>query len=169
MKNSLSVLFYLRKSKVAEYEKAPIYIRITVNGRRVDLATHQFIESERWDSQHGCLKGTKEDARTINTDLDNKRSSILKIFTQLETAGKPITAEIIRNHFLGKTINRHSLIEVFQLFNKQLEAKVGHGYSYSTLEKYTATCQKVENFIKYQYHRTDLFLDELDYQFIANY
>lgn len=115
MKNSLSILFYLRKSKVAENEEAPIYMRITVNGRRVDLATHQFIESERWDSQHGCIKGTKEDARTINISLDNKRSQVLKIFTQLETIGKTITAEIIRNHFLGKMINPAAIVYVCKL------------------------------------------------------
>jgi len=169
MKNSLSILFYLRKSKVPENEKAPIYIRITVNGSRVDLATHQFIESDRWDSQHGCIKGTKEDARTINTSLDNKRSHVLKIFTQLETTDKTITAEIIRNHFLGKMINRHSLVEVFKLYNKQLAAKVGQGYAKGTLTKYTATCNKVEGFIQFQFKRSDVFLDELDYQFITNY
>ncbi len=169
MKNSLSILFYLRRSKVPENEKAPIYMRITVNGRRVDLATHQFIEAERWDSQHGCIKGTKEDARTINTSLDNKRSHVLKIFTQLETTGKTITAEIIRNHFLGKMINRHSLVEVFKLYNKQLAAKVGQGYAKGTLTKYTATCNKVEGFIRFQFKRSDVFLDELDYQFITNY
>jgi site-specific recombinase XerD len=148
---------------------SPIYLRITVNGNRIDLTTHLFIESERWDSQHGCIKGTKEDARTINTSLDNKRSQVLKIFTQLETTGKPITAETIRNQFLGKSINRHSLVDVFKLYNKQLAAKVGQGYSKGTLTKYTATCNKVEGFIRFQFKRSDVFLDELDYQFITNY
>jgi len=76
---------------------------------------------------------------------------------------------VIRNTLTGKSKNRRALVEVFTLFNKQLEAKVGHGYSYGTLEKYQATCQKVEKYIRDQYHRSDLFLDELDFQFITNY
>jgi len=39
MENSISVLFYLRKSKAQENAPAPIYMRITVNGGRVDFTT----------------------------------------------------------------------------------------------------------------------------------
>jgi len=169
MENNLSVLFYLRKSKAKEKSEAPVYMRITLNGNRVDMATHQFSLAEKWDSKHGYIKGPKEETRIINTALENLRSKVLKIFNQLEAGGKPVSAEIIRNTLTGKSKNRHALVEVFTLFNKQLEAKVGHGYSYGTLEKYQATCQKVEKYIRDQYHRSDLFLDELDFQFITNY
>ena len=169
MENNLSVLFYLRKSKAKEKSEAPVYMRITLNGNRVDMATHQFSLAEKWDAKHGYVKGPKEETRIINTALENLRSKVLKIFNQLEAGGKPVSAEIIRNTLTGKSKNRHALVEVFTLFNKQLEAKVGHGYSYGTLEKYQATCQKVEKYIRDQYHRSDLFLDELDFQFITNY
>ena len=169
MENSLSILFYLRKSKANKNAESPVYLRVTVNGRRVDMATNKSTTEDKWDSQSGCVKGTKEESRVINTHLDSLRTKVLKIYNQLDSVGKPITSEIIRNSLSGKGINRHSLVEVFKLYNKQLQAKVGHGYAFGTLEKYTATCQKVENFIKYQYKRSDLFLDELDYQFITNY
>jgi site-specific recombinase XerD len=169
MENSISVLFYLRKSIIRKKTEAPIYMRITVNGSRVDLSTHQFTLDDKWDVKHGQVKGPKSETHSVNNTLDNLRSKVNKIFTQLETMGKPITAEIIRNTLEGKSINRRSLIEVFKLHNEQLQAKVGHGHAYGTLEKYTATCNKVKNFIKFQYNRSDLFLDELDYQFIANY
>ena len=169
MENNLSILFYLRKSMARNNTEAPIYMRITVNGNRVDLSTHQFALQAKWDVKHGYLKGPKTDTRITNTALDNLRSKVLKIYNQLEVAGKQVTAELIRNALVGKTINRRGLVEVFKLYNYQLESKVGHGYSYGTLEKYKATCQKVENYIRYQYNRSDLFLDELDYQFITNY
>jgi len=169
MENTVSVLFYLRKSKAKEKSEAPIYIRITVNGSRVDLATHKFSLSDKWDVKHGLIKGPKSETHDVNNSLDNLRSKVNRIVIQLETIGKPVTAEIIRNILIGKALNRHSLVEVFRLYNKQLEAKVGHGCAFGTLEKYTATCNKVKNFIRYQYNRSDVFLDELDYQFIANY
>ena len=169
MENNLSVLFYLRKSKAKGKSEAPVYMRITLNGNRVDMATHQFTLAEKWDSKHGYVKGPKEETRITNTALENLRSKVLKIYNQLEGAGKPVSAEVIRNTLTGKSKNRRALVEVFTLFNKQLEAKVGHGYSYGTLEKYQATCQKVEKYIRDQYHRSDLFLDELDFQFITNY
>ena len=169
MENNLSVLFYLRKSKAKGKSEAPVYMRITLNGNRVDMATHQFALDEKWDSKHGYVKGPKEETRIINTALENLRAKVLKIYNQLEAAGKPITAELIRNTLTGKSKSRRALVEVFKLFNKQLESRVGHGYSFGTLEKYRATCQKVEKYIRYQYNRSDLFLDELDFQFITNY
>ncbi|MBL6950508.1 MAG: site-specific integrase [Bacteroidales bacterium] len=169
MENNLSILFYLRKSKAKGKSEAPVYMRITLNGNRVDMATHQFALAEKWDSKHGYVKGSKEETRITNTALENLRSKVLKIYNQLEGGGKPVSAEVIRNTLTGKSKNRHALVEVFKLFNNQLEAKVGHGYSYGTLEKYQATCQKVEKYIRDQYNRSDLFLDELDFQFITNY
>ena len=169
MGNTISVLFYLRKSKVQENAPAPIYMRITVNGCRVDLSTHQAALANKWDVKHGLIKGPKSETPTVNNSLDNLRSKVNKIVIQLETTGKPVTAEIIRNILIGKALNRHSLVEVFKLYNEQLEAKVGHGYAFGTFEKYTATCNKVKNFIRHQYNRSDVFLDELVYQFITNY
>jgi site-specific recombinase XerD len=169
MENSISVLFYLRKSIIRKKTEAPIYMRITVNGSRVDLSTHQFTLDDKWDVKHGQVKGPKSETHTVNNTLDNLRSKVNKIFTQLETMGKPITAEIIRNTLEGKSINRRSLVEAFKLYNEQLKPKVGHGYAKATLVKYQVTCNKVEDFIRFQYNRSDVFLDELDYQFTVNF
>jgi hypothetical protein len=116
MENTVSVLFYLRKSKAKEKSEAPVYMRITVNGSRVDLATHQFSLSDKWDVKHGLIQGPKSETHTVNNSLDNLRSKVNRIVIQLETTGKPITAEIIRNILEGKTKNRRSLVEVFQLW-----------------------------------------------------
>ena len=169
MENTISVLFYLRKSKAQEKAPAPIYMRITVNGSRVDLATHQFSLSDKWDVKHGLIKGPKSETHTVNNILDNLRAKVNRIVIQLETTSKPVTAEIIRNILVGKALNRRSLVEVFKLFNEQLKPKVGHGYAKATLVKYQITCKKVEDFIRFQFNRSDVFLDELDYQFTVNF
>jgi len=169
MENTLSVLFYLRKSKAQENAPAPIYMRITVNGSRVDLSTRQVSLADKWDVKHGLIKGPKSETHSVNNILDSLRTKVNKIFTQLETMGKPITAEIIRNTLEGKAINRRSLVEVFKLYNEQLKPKVGHGYAKATLVKYQITCKKVEDFIRFQFNRSDVFLDELDYQFTVNF
>jgi len=169
MKNSLSILFYLRKSKVEENEEAPIYVRITVNGKRVDLATHQFIERGRWDSLHGCIKGNKEDSRTINTHLDNIKSKILKVYTQLETSGKPITAEIIRNSISGHSGANQSLLKVFSLFNNQTKSRIGIDFEAGSFKRYESTYNQISKYLQSEYNRTDIQLEELDYKFISNY
>ena len=42
--NTFSVIFYLRRYKLGKDGKTPIYARITVNGKRSDIAVKRSIE-----------------------------------------------------------------------------------------------------------------------------
>ncbi|HSD14977.1 MAG TPA: Arm DNA-binding domain-containing protein, partial [Flavobacterium sp.] len=44
MKTRITVLFYLRKSKVNAQGQMPIYQRVTIDGQRFDLSTGLYIE-----------------------------------------------------------------------------------------------------------------------------
>lgn len=42
--NTFSVIFYLRRYKTASNGKTPIYARITVDGKRMDISVKRSIE-----------------------------------------------------------------------------------------------------------------------------
>ena len=44
MKTKVSILFYAKKAKAAANGLVPIYTRITINGKRIELSTNRFIE-----------------------------------------------------------------------------------------------------------------------------
>jgi len=48
MKTNFSLLFYMKKQKNYTKGIAPIYMRITVNGKRAESATGRSCEPERW-------------------------------------------------------------------------------------------------------------------------
>lgn len=67
MKTNSTLLFYLKKPN---YVKGvlPIYLRITVDGKRAELCTSRECEPELWNTKAGHMAGTKEEAKTMNTE-----------------------------------------------------------------------------------------------------
>ncbi|MES2112175.1 MAG: Arm DNA-binding domain-containing protein [Bacteroidota bacterium] len=66
MKINFSLLFYMKKPKNYQTGPAPIYLRITVNGKRAETTTNRNCEPDRWNSQAGRANGTKAEIRLLN-------------------------------------------------------------------------------------------------------
>ena len=47
MKQTITVLLFLKTSKINSNGKAPIYVRVTLNGKRSEMSIKQFIEPDR--------------------------------------------------------------------------------------------------------------------------
>jgi len=62
MKNTFSLLFYLKKPKNYVAGAMPIYMRITVDGVPKELSTGKQCEPDRWNAKTLRLDGKKEDA-----------------------------------------------------------------------------------------------------------
>ena len=67
---TLSILFYLRRDKINRRKEAPVYMRITVNGRRAEMATNRFVEPVRWNNEGGYVKGSRTEFKDLNEYLD---------------------------------------------------------------------------------------------------
>ena len=117
MHHSFSIIFWMKRGKADKLGKAPIYARVTINGRRAEISTGQKIDSERWNINTGSVKGNKEEARIINTALDNIRNKIKSIYYDLTERQSIVTADLVKDSFLGKTLEEYSLIQLFQQHN----------------------------------------------------
>ena len=71
MTKNFNILFYLRKDKEDKDGKVPIYARVTVNGKRAEIAIKRYVMSEKWISGSEVVKGNSEEARTINTYINS--------------------------------------------------------------------------------------------------
>ena len=78
MNTSVSILFYIKRAKANNLGVCPIYTRITVNAKRFEFSTNKYINPDKWSSGASKVKGTTEEARTINRHLDYLRNQILE-------------------------------------------------------------------------------------------
>ena len=170
MSYSLTVLNYL---KVAKLDKktglAPIFLRVTIGGQSVEISDKRSWDPTRWETEVGKAKGTKEDARTLNTYLDTLRAKLNKQFNQLLSGDEPVTAELLKNAFLNKVAPSKSIMEVLDYHNAQVAARIGTDYAPATLRRYRVGLKKVKMFMKHQYQRTDMPLDQLNRRFITEF
>ncbi|WP_121811999.1 Arm DNA-binding domain-containing protein [Mucilaginibacter kameinonensis] len=66
MIRTVCINFSLKKSKTLSNRTAPIYLRLTVAGERVEFTTRRYIKPERWNGNSQKMNGTNDEARVFN-------------------------------------------------------------------------------------------------------
>jgi hypothetical protein len=148
MKTTFSLLFYLKRPKNYENGPIPIYLRITVNGKRAETTSGRECLPAIWNSTTGRLRGTKEEVRSSNAYLDNLQTQVYEAHKILTESGDTITAELIKNKLLGKSEKTKMLIAVFKDHNKKVAALVGNEYAAGTLTRYETSLRHTQSFME---------------------
>jgi integrase len=169
MKTNFSLLFYLKKPKNHQNGLVPIYLRITVNGKRAETSTGRECEPTLWNNTAGRFKGTKEEIKSFNAYLDNLQAQVYEAHGQLTEGGGMITAESLKNKLLGKSEKCRMLISLFKDHNKKVSALVGDEYAAGTLERYETSLRHTRSFLEWQYKVSDIDIKQIDHDFITNY
>ena len=76
MKTNFSLLFYLKKQKNYVNGNVPIYMRITVEGNRAEIAINRDCDPKRWNAKGGRAIGSKEEVKALNTHLDQLQNAV---------------------------------------------------------------------------------------------
>lgn len=168
MNQIYSIRFVIKRSNTKN-DKAPVVCRITVNGKRVEISLKKSIEPAKWSSEAGRAKGGSTEARLMNTTIDLISNEIMRNHNQLVMDNKPIDALAIKNSFLGISEKKYTLIETFKYHNARMETLIGIDIEKGTFKKFETVLSKIERFIKKNYLRNDLFLDELNFKFITDF
>ena len=169
MDNPISILFYLKRVKVNAQGLAPIFQRITINGRRLENSTGKFVEPDKWHSEMSKMKGTSEEARSINGHLDNLKSKILNLEKNLIKKDIPVNFESFKNELSGKKERERMLIPIFQEHNRKIKELVGQEYAPGTLERYETSLKHTKNFLLWKYNLTDINIEKIDHAFVMEY
>jgi integrase len=172
MNKTLKVLFFLRKPKDYVGGLMPIYIRITVDGQRVEMTTQRECDPEKWDRKAGRLLGLKKESnRELNNYLDVLHGRIFEAQRTLEYKGVVVNAEKIRDFLYGKVEDNQpkiTLLEVYRNHLEEVRALVGKEYALGTLKRFKSALSSLEAFIKHK-KKDDILLQDIKYQFITEY
>jgi len=170
MEHRISILFYVRKSKMTKDKLVPIYIRITINGQRLDHSIQRYVEVGHWSAAAGRVKGNKEEGRLINQYLDTLIGKVLKLEREMVQDGKTIGFDSFRTEWLGIAERPRMLIEIFQEHNDQMAAlvKANKDYCAATLERYNTSRDHTRSFLQWKFGISDLDIKRLNYEFASD-
>lgn len=168
---TFSILFWVNKLRENKRNELPIYVRITVDGRRAEMSLHRTTPIELWSQEAQQLKGKGEIQRTINAYIDLTKANILKIYNQLLSEDRHITAELIKQKLIGKGDPLlKTMKDAFDYHNLKMAETVRVGKVVpKTLQRYQITQNKVTAFMKHQYKVSDMVLKEIRLAFITEF
>ncbi|WP_026837146.1 site-specific integrase [Gillisia sp. JM1] len=169
MQNLLSILFFIRKSKEKNADQATVYLRITYEGRRVELSTLRKVSLLKWNSKANKVSGSSAEAKQVNRNLDIIRNRIHEIYQKFLDKGEDISAIKIKNEFLGNNEDSKFILEMFEDHNVKMEQLVGKEYSFRTLQRYKTTQKHLAAFISSDLKMKDYPVKDIDTKFINSF
>lgn len=163
---TFGIQFTTRKNKDKNTTKSlTIFARITVNSSRAEISLKQHLEPKDWDSLKGMARGKRPEIKKLNQFLDQVKTKLNNIYRELLVDGELPTATIIKNQFLGIDDQDKTLLAVFDYHKKISTGEL----SENTLRHYDTTRKYVSEFIKENFHTSDVYLRKLSYKFITDF
>jgi site-specific recombinase XerD len=169
MKTKVSILFYAKRAKASVNGLVPIYTRITINGKRIELSSNRFVEMSKWSTESGKMKGNSEEARSINSHLNMLRIQIIDMQMELVHKKIPVTAETLKSKILGVDERARMLVPIFEDHNNKIKELVGKEYAPGTLERYKTSLSHTIEFLQWKYKVSDIEINKIDHAFVTDY
>jgi integrase len=163
MRNStFSICFFAKKSKLLANGKAPLFVRITLNGSRWETSLNIGVHKEKWDSKKEKARGYDKNSNLVNELIDATRDKIYRIKLKIDQEEKPLTLGNLRYYYSGQRDNERTIMKLFDNHNSFCEKKVGFQLAQATYDRYL-TCRKhFKNFLKKEYKVEDLPISKID-------
>ena len=169
MKTKITLHFYAKSTKANANGLLPIYVRLTVDGKRLEFSTKKFVEKTKWSNELSKMKGTTEEARSINSYLDLMKSKVLDAQMELLHRNEVLSIENFKNKLLGTGERQRMLVPIFQDHNNKIKELVGKEYAPGTLERYTTSLKHTIEFMQWKYNISDIDITKIDHAFITDY
>ncbi|MCR9066626.1 MAG: site-specific integrase [Cytophagales bacterium] len=162
--NTFSILFWADQ-KNAKQNLALLYVRITVNQKRINISLKQKISLDLWDAKKKKAKGTSNKARQINEYLIQVQTQLFQCYQDLKFKGQLITAELIKAGYTGEGSNVKSLQNLLEYHTEKSKNILAKG----TLRNFEVTEGYINKYLTNKLNTSDIYLKELDYKFICDF
>jgi site-specific recombinase XerD len=162
----MKILFWLYKSKTNKKGLAPVMMRITLNGQRINFPTHVSTEEKHWDKDKQQIKGNSELTQKYNNYLLNLKTKAWEVYSHNIKDNKVLSPNQVKDYVLGNDASTYTLIDALDYQICQLKARTGHDIAPSTVKKYETCKRKIQEFLQEERKVEDIFLSQLNHQFI---
>lgn len=170
MRSTFSSIFYLKRQVVRKDGTVPVMGRITIDGTQTQFSCKMTIDPKIWDTKTGRAIGRSAVALETNRMLDKIRVKINSHYQEIFDRDNYVTAEKVKNAFLGLEHRQHTLMKVFEQYNEDYEKLVNAGMkSPKSLNKYQVVYKHLKEFLYQRYHVNDIALKELTPAFITDF
>ena len=98
----MHILFWIHKSKSNKEYKAPITMRITISGERIELKTKLYVVPEQWNKEKQRIIGDDPLVKEYNDTLLALTSKAWNYYTEALKGKETIKPIGVKNFILNK-------------------------------------------------------------------
>jgi len=165
---TLSLLFFVKRTKLLRNGEAPVYMRITVKGKRLELSINRGVELNKWSSVKGAAIGNTKEAKLLNRYIEAIRTQLHSHIQLLREGDKPISAQSIKNKYLGIEDKEETILELYKEHNESATKLIGIDYVADSVQRHITTYKHLEVFLQKKYNVKDIEVKYIDHKFISD-
>ena len=167
-RSTFKVLFYVKRQS-EKSGQVPVMGRITINGTMSQFSCKLTVRSSLWDAKANKASGKSLESQRINEKLENIKTNIGKQYQRLCDRDSYVTAEKVRNAFLGMGDDCRLLLQTFDEYLAGFLKRVGKDRAYSSYDDYCKRRRRLASFLEYEYRVKDIPFKELKRDFIEKF
>ena len=169
-KSTFAVLFFIKRKKLLKNGDAPIYMRITIDGRFLEASLKRGIIPKYWNEKRQRSTGRDRLSLELNDYLDGTLSRIHRIHQQLTDECKPVNPKSVMDAYQGRAERPKMLREVFREENEKYRQLLEIGdVVLGTVLRYERTERYLGEFMQKNYNTEDLPIRTIDNKFVRDF
>ncbi|BDD04399.1 transposase [Aureibacter tunicatorum] len=150
---------WLRKDRISEDGRAPIYCKINYKGQIASISTNVRVAPEEWNSKgYGRITSSGELSQIHNTVLHNMRAKLERIYNALISFGKLVSSKIVKDIYQGNRKVHYKLVEIVEEF---IQYREDQGLAYNTLKNSRNALRHLFNYLE-KVNNKNLQADDID-------
>ncbi|WP_273276187.1 site-specific integrase [Maribacter polysiphoniae] len=162
---TFSILFWVYNQRADKNNLSNLYVRITVNGQKVNISLNQKVNISSWNSKRQKAKGNGKTSRVLNYYLDEVKAELVQCYRDLKQDNRVLTPQLIKARYLGEDKKVHSLIDLFNYHNETQS----HKLAAKTLCHYRTSQKYILAFVAKKFKAKNRYLQDLDYVFVLSF
>lgn len=168
-RKTFTILFFIKRTKLLRNGEAPIYMRITVDSVRAEIAIQRSINISDWLEKKGSARATTAKNKELNHYLEHIRSRLYEIQKDLEDEGKIVTSELLKNRYCGVDEMKVSFVELYTEHNNKLQELIDKEFAPATLVRHQTSMNHFIEFLQHKYSKDDVLLRDITPNMISEY
>ncbi len=169
-KSTFSILFYIKRKKLLKNGDAPVYMRVTVDGRFLEASLKRGVNPKVWNEKKQRSIGRDRLSLELNDYLDDTFSRLLKIHQCFINEKRVINPKTILDEWNGKVEKPKMLCEVFKEDNKKYRQRLEIGdVVLNTVLRNERAERYLGEFIRKRYKADDIPFSSIDNAFVRDF
>ena len=169
-KSTFSILFFIKRKKLLKNGDAPVYMRVTVNGRFLEASLKRGVNPKTWNEKKQHSTGRDRLSLELNDYLDDTLAKILKIHQRFADEKKIINPKTIIDEWTGRIEKPKMLCEEFRADNEKYRQRLEIGdVVLNTVLRNERAERYLGEFIRKKFKAEDIPFSAIDNAFVRDF